>query len=539
MSSASPSPPAPGAYRLRQSVRLVDDVLVSTAPLAASRLNEAAVDVVRGLGEEGRSAEAVARETALESSSVADLLEDLRRRGFLAWRPERDPSHTPPASVVVTVRNDGEQLRGCLDALGRLDYPSYEVVVVDDGSTDGTAAIVAAHPLAEAGRLRTVAVGAADEALGIGASRNRGVDAAAHDVIAFTDADCRPGERWLADLVPFLARHDVVGGRVRPAGDSTASAYEGVNASLDMGPDPARVDRGGDVPYLPTANLVGRRTAFEAVPFPPRNVAEDVEFCWRALEAGYDVVYTPTGAVEHRYRTGLRTVAARRATYGASEALLAREFGRDRAGRVAVSTSAATVAALGLVWLATSGTLATVAAGLGAGVMGLAAVGRARRLWQLHRRLAPAVSMADVARSQTRSWLSAAYAISREVTRYYAGPLVLFGGLGALAGWPSVAAVIFVAVVAAVAFPLVVEYAVHGPGTTVAGYAAYYLADHGGYQLGVYWGARRHGTLAHLAPGRRFRMVGPGIGALATLGLGDRTPRRGGADVADRDAEGD
>ncbi|MFB6354586.1 MAG: glycosyltransferase [Halobacteriales archaeon] len=537
MSSASPSPP--GAYRRRESVRLVDDVLVSTAPLAASRLNEAAVDVVRALGAEYRPAEAIARETAREPASVIDLLEDLRRRGFLAWRPERDPSHTPPVSVVVTVRNDREPLRECLDALGRLDYPSSEVVVIDDGSTDGTAAMASNHPLAEAGRLRTVAVGSASEPLGIGASRNRGVEAAAHDVIAFTDADCRPDERWLADLVPFLARHDVVGGRVRPAGDSTASAYEEVNASLDMGPEPARVHRGGDVPYLPTANLVGRRAAFEAVRFPPRNVAEDVAFCWRALEAGYDVVYTPTGVVGHRYRTGLGAVAARRATYGASEALLAAEFGRDRAGRVAVPTSAAIVAALGLVWLATSGALATVAAALGAGVVGLAAVGRVRRLWQLHARLAPAVSRADIARSQARSWLSAAYALAREVTRYYAAPLTLLGGVIGLAGWPSVAGVVLVAVVAAVALPLVIEYAVHDPATTVAGYAAYYLADHGGYQLGVYRGAVRHRTLAHLAPGRRFRMVGPGTGALATLGHGDRTPRRGGADAPDGDDDGD
>lgn len=538
MSTGSSAPPAPGAYRLRKSVRLVDDVIIATAPLAASRLNEAAVDVVRALGEEDRSAEAVARETALEPASVVDLLEDLRRRGFLAWRPERDPSHAPPVSVVVTVRNDGEQLRGCLDALGRLDYPSYEVVVVDDGSTDGTAAMVAAHPLAKADRLRTVPVGSADEPLGIGASRNRGVEAAAHDIIAFTDADCRPSEGWLADLVPFLARHDVVGGRIRPAGDSMASAYEGVNASLDMGPDPARVDRGGDTPYLPTANLVGRRSVFEAVPFPPRNVAEDVEFCWRALEAGYDVVYTPTGAVEHRYRAGLRELAARRATYGASEALLAREFGRDRAGRVAVPTTAALLVVLGLAWFVATGILATAAAGLGAGVAGLAAVGRARRLWQLHRRLAPAVSTADIARSQARSWLSAAYAISREVTRYYAGPLALLGVLGALAGWPSVAAVILLAVVAAVVFPLVVEYAVHGPATTVAGYAAYYLADHGGYQLGVYRGAVRHGTLAHLVPTGRFRFVGLGIDAIAA-GLCDGSDTLAPTAAVDGDAEAD
>lgn len=539
MSSTGPSPPTPGMYRRRERVRLVDAVLVSTSPLAASRLNDTAAEVVRALGDEFRTAEAVARETELEPAAVARLLESLRRRGFLAWRSERDPSYRPPVSVVVTVRNDSEQLQRCLDALRGLDYETYEVVVVDDGSTDGTGAVASNHALAEAGRLRTVAVGTAEEPLGIGASRNRGVEAAAHGVIAFTDADCRPGERWLADLVPVLAHHDVVGGRVRPAGDSTASVYEGINASLDMGPRPARVDPGGDVPYLATANLVGRRSAFEAVPFPPRNVAEDVEFCWRTIEAGYDVVYTPAGTVEHDYRTGLGDVAARRATYGASEALLAREFGRERAGRVAVPTTAAVVAVLALVWFVASGIPATVAAGLGAVVVGLAAAGRTKRLMQLRRRLAPAVSTTDIVRSQARTWLSATYAIAREVTRYYAGPLVLLAGLVWVSGWPSVATVLLVAIFAAVAFPLVVEYAVHDPGVGVAGYAAYYLADHAGYQLGVYRGALTHGTLAHLAPAGRFRLAGPGADGRPRRGLDAGPEAEHAGDAAHDDAASD
>ena len=78
------------------------------------------------------------------------------------------------------------------------------------------------------------------EELGIGASRNRGVKAASHDVTAFTDADCRPRPEWLADLAPTLAAHDLVGGRIWPAGETPADAYEGMKSSLDMG---ARVTR--------------------------------------------------------------------------------------------------------------------------------------------------------------------------------------------------------------------------------------------------------------------------------------------------------
>jgi len=526
-----------GEYRRRDGVRLDGDVLVSTRPLAATRLNDAAVEVCSSLGADAfRSPAAVAAAVGRDPGTVATLLARLHRRGFLAWRPARDPSHRPPVSVVVTVRDDRDALLGCLDALAALDYPEYEVVVVDDGSTDGTREAAETHPLAESGRLRVVAVGRSAAPLGIGASRNRGVDAAAHDVIAFTDADCRPRTGWLADLVPCLAAHDLVGGRIRPHGDGPASAYEGRNSSLDMGPRAARVDPTGDTPYLATANLVGRRAVFEAVPFPDRNVAEDVAVCWGALDAGFDVVYAPAGVVEHDYRSGLLAFAARRTAYGASEALLARLHGRDGMGTVPVSPVAlvALVALLG--WLLAPAPSTGLLALAGAGGA-LWALGVGRRLWHRHRRL-PTLALPDVVASGAREPLSAAYGLAREVSRYYAAPLAALGGLGWLIGGlvPSVAAagaplpvaalavgartlglVLLVGVALALALPLAVECAVADRDAPVTAYARYYLADHLGYQRGVYRGALAHRTLAHLDPRSRFRPVGPGSGLVARL----------------------
>ncbi|OYR89089.1 hypothetical protein DJ71_04685 [Halorubrum sp. E3] len=54
-------------------------------------------------------------------------------------------------------------------------------------------------------------------------------------VVAFTDSDCRPRASWLADLVPCLAHYDLGGGLVRPADDTTVSASERANSSLDTG----------------------------------------------------------------------------------------------------------------------------------------------------------------------------------------------------------------------------------------------------------------------------------------------------------------
>ncbi|MFD1600376.1 FkbM family methyltransferase [Halobellus rarus] len=514
-----------GEYRRRDTVSVVDGVVFSRRPVAATRLNDAAVSLLCELDDDMFHTPAeIASETGYDTETVESLFGRLADRDFLEWRPARDPAYRPPVSIVVTVRNDRENLEGCLDALADLSYPSYEVVVVDDGSTDGTVEAATDHQLTEEGRLRLVEVGSAEEPIGIGASRNRGVAAAARDVIAFTDADCRPRPEWLADLVPCLAGHDLIGGRVRPAGGTTASAYEAVNSSLDMGAHAARVDPGGGTPYLPTANLVGTRAVFEAVPFPERNVAEDVEVCWNAVAAGFDVVYSPRGVVEHAYRSG-RQFAGRRATYAASEALLARAYGRDQADRVGVPVAGLLVVVLAALAMASSGIVAGVTGGGAALVGGLAVTVDGVRIRNRERQL-PDISRGDLVRSWARERLSSAYEISREVLRYYAGPLALAGILACIGGAPALAGGVLVGIVAVTTLPIAVEYRVHDPDVSVAGYAVYYLADHLGYQVGAYRGALAHWTVAHLRPDARFELVGHGASLLAGL-----TPRHERTDV--------
>ena len=513
-----------GEYRRRDTARLVGDLLVSRRPLVVTRLNDTAADLFEALGDEDfRAPAAVAASKECDVAAVERLFERLHDRGFLEWRPTRDPEFRPPVSVVVTVRNDRAHLERCLDALGELRYPSYEVVVVDDGSTDGTKAMVEGHELAAAARARVISVGGPNDPIGIGASRNRGVEAAAHGVIAFTDADCRPRPEWLSELVPCLAANDVVGGRIRPAGESAASAYEGINSSLDMGAYASRIDPAGATPYLPTANLVGHRRVFDAVPFPARDVAEDVDVCWRAVTAGFDVVYTPTGVVEHVYRTDLSSVAARRATYASSEALLAREHGRDEGQQVEIPTTAVFLFALLLVGVLGRGPMAAggivAAGGLTVALAGI----RGRRMWRRYARLPATLSLRDVASSWGRERASSSYTVAREVTRYYAVPIALVGGLAWGAGATAVGVGTLAAVVVAVGLPVAVEYRVHAPDATLGGYGLYYLADHFGYQYGLYRGAFTYRTIAHVRPDARFRLVGPGARLSAATGADDDT----------------
>jgi mycofactocin system glycosyltransferase len=527
----APSPSCSGGrYRLRDEAQRNGSLLVTTRPLVVTRLNDAAVAVVETLHPTDYCSPAtVAAETGLRREAVANLLAGLHSRGFLQWRPGRDPDYRPPVSVVVTVRNDGTPLRHCLDALADLDYPEYEVIVVDDGSTDETSDVVASHPL----DLRLVSVGAARDPLGIGASRNRGVGAARHEVVAFTDADCRPRSDWLAALVPALGSHDVVGGRVRPSGQGPISVYEGINSSLDMGPRAARVRPGSETPYLPTANLLARRSVLQEIGFPERNVAEDVGFCWAALESGHDVVYDPEGVVDHDYGESGKRFSARRSAYGASEALLTTEFPSPGAVSIPPIVALAAIAAAmvavlfaGLASLDSSlpvvGSVifsSATAAGTGLLVGGLVAlVGAGRPIYRAYRRAGGAVSRGAVLASLRRRALSTAYRVSREVTRYYAIPL---GGLatvlvvvGAVRPGTTALAAIVVGcgttlwglLLVAVTLPAVVEYAIHRPAGSPAAFLRWYLLDHLAYGVGVYRGALAHRTAAHLDPRTRFRL---------------------------------
>ncbi|MFC6719872.1 mycofactocin biosynthesis glycosyltransferase MftF [Natrialbaceae archaeon GCM10025810] len=502
-----------GRYRRREDVSTRGTALISTLPLAVTRLNAAAADVIATLETETfeRPADVAAR-AGVDPEAAARLLDQLHRRGFLEWAPGRDESFAPPVSVVVTVRNDRDHLLDCLDALEALEYPEYEVVVVDDGSTDGTLEAARAHRLAE-GWLRIVSVGSPAEPLGIGASRNRGVDAARHDIVAFTDADCRPRPNWLSALVPCLAEHDVVGGRVRPHGTDTVDAYEGINSSLDMGESASRVDPDGATPYLPTANLLARRSVLERVPFPERNVAEDVDVCWRAIEQGYDVVYAADGIVEHDYRDEVRAFARRRGDYGGSEALLARTYQYGERVSLPCEPILAVITILTMLVGSWKRPSPLVTATFGA----LAVIGSSVPIVRGYQRLRTMITLETVLRSRGREAISRLYAVSKEVTRYYSGPLALIAFVFLVAEQPTMAVASFAAVVGVVVFPALVEYTVKRPSISPMMYAKLYLADHLGYQCGVYRGAIVHRTLAHLSPLNRFRVTGPLAAATTTL----------------------
>ena len=122
----------------------------------------------------------------------------------------RRRAHTPFVSVLVCTYNGGAVIRDCLEMLINQDYPEdkREIIVVDDGSTDGTREIVAKYPVKLISHTRN---------LGIAASRNTAIKNSNGEIIAFCDDDCVPNKDWLRNLIVHYSDEVIgVGGLVLP-----------------------------------------------------------------------------------------------------------------------------------------------------------------------------------------------------------------------------------------------------------------------------------------------------------------------------------
>ena len=208
-------------------------------------------------------------------------------------------------SVVIPVKNGGADLRRCLDGIApqRADE-EIEVVVVDSGSTDGSA------DLARAAGARVHAI--APEDFNHGATRNLGVSLARGDKLVFTSQDAH-AERddWLALLTAPLADPRTAGAYGRQVAHEDASPSEQFFLDFLYGPA-ARTQRAGERigpqdTLFSNVNAAIRRDVLERFPFVEDIVmSEDQEWSARVLKAGYALAYEPRAVVRHSHPYTLR-----------------------------------------------------------------------------------------------------------------------------------------------------------------------------------------------------------------------------------------
>ena len=226
----------------------------------------------------------------------------------MSEHPTSGPS--PDVSVVVVVRNDRDRVLDCLRSVEDQSIRSRDVetVVVDDGSTDGTAdAVRAAFPAARV-------ISKPNE--GADLSRNRGIDASRGRVIAFIDSDCVARRDWLDNLVRSLDSDPsaVVGGRVVHRGPF----YRRLTGIADFGEYQGSVRRG--MRSLPTRNLGLGRSILGDVRFDPAvaTAGGDTVFTETLRRNGATLIYDPEVEVEHRPAASFADFMRRAERYGES-----------------------------------------------------------------------------------------------------------------------------------------------------------------------------------------------------------------------------
>ena len=226
--------------------------------------------------------------------------------------------HWPSISVVVCSYNGSRTIRDTLEGLRRLEYPNFEVVVVNDGSKDNTESIAKEFGF----RIITT------ENRGLSSARNTGMRAAKGEIVAYIDDDARPDPHWLTYLAfTFLTTdHAGVGGPNLPPPNDGGVAECVANAP--GGPIHVLLtDRVAE--HIPGCNMAFRKSALEAIDgfdVRFRIAGDDVDLCWRLQDRGWTLGFSPAAMVWHHRRNAVKTYLKQQLNYGKAEADLEKKW---------------------------------------------------------------------------------------------------------------------------------------------------------------------------------------------------------------------
>ena len=217
----------------------------------------------------------------------------------------------PELSIVIPAFNAADDLVTCLRALNQqtVSRSRYEIIVVSDGSTDGTAEVARQE--------------GADQVLvqphrGPAAARNAGVKAAHGDVVLFTDADCEPSPEWLERMVAPFTDPRVMGTKGTYRTRQRARMARLVQLEYEVRYQ--RMLHRERIDFIDTYAAAYRRDLLLQCggfdPTYPPSSAEDVDLAFRLVRAGHWLVFVPEAWVWHRHPESLRAYLGRKSRYG-------------------------------------------------------------------------------------------------------------------------------------------------------------------------------------------------------------------------------
>ncbi|BCY09743.1 mycofactocin biosynthesis glycosyltransferase MftF [Actinoplanes sp. L3-i22] len=273
------------------------------------------------------------------SATLADRLLELAIAHPLV--EELPPHPDPRCTYVIPVHDRPRPLDRLLTSIG----PGHEVIVVDDASEDraGIAAVAARHGA------RLIAL---PRNLGPAGARNAGLREVTTPFVAFVDSDIVLGENTVQTLLKHF--HDPrtavavprITGLHTPSSHTWIGRFENARGSLDLGARPASVRPGSYVSWASTACSIARVAAIADGFDEDMRVAEDVDFGWRAVAAGWRVRFEPSVAAAHEHRARFGDWFTRKLVYGTGAHPLAVRHPESVAPAIVAPWSAALTVAL-------------------------------------------------------------------------------------------------------------------------------------------------------------------------------------------------
>lgn len=245
----------------------------------------------------------------------------------------------PEVSIIVCTHNGARTITDTLEALQKLEYPNYEVIVVDDGSNDNTAIVaqqLGFRVISTSHRGLSSALPGRENGVdwiitksnrGLSNARNLGLAEARGEIVAYIDDDAYPDPHWLDYLAAFFlnprtAKYAGVGGpNIAPPGDGLIADCV---AHAPGGPIHVLLTN-QEAEHIPGCNMAFRKVALKAIGgFDPQfHVAgDDVDVCWRLQKEGWTLGFSPAAVVWHHRRNSVRTYWKQQAGYGKAEAML-------------------------------------------------------------------------------------------------------------------------------------------------------------------------------------------------------------------------
>ncbi len=494
------NPTVKGSFHLQPGTKLIPcgqgGIVFRSRPLRALKVNASAFDLLAGC-RNGLSLNEETIGALVPLKSALSLFDRLCQADLLEWKPP-DDKFEPFVSIVVAVYNRAGEIGACIESLLKLSYPraKREIIVVDDGSTDDTSAVVSQYDV------RLITQG---ENKGQSAARNAGVAEARGEIVAFIDSDCIAEPGWLHELVPYFkdSRNALVGGYVASFfRESCLDRYEEAKSPLNMGETMLTGSGEESDFYVPTCNMLIKKDVYLQAGGLDEGlrVGEDVDFCWKLKEKGFRLVYVPKGRVRHKHRNRFGETFKRRFDYGTSEPVL---YARHKAifKHYPLQPSCMAVFFLCAWGLIAQQPLIAPAAGL----IFLWDVISKKRFYE--ERVGVDLTFRTMLRATAVRYFELFYHLTHHLVRYYVLLMIAL-------------AFLFVPIIpliaALVLFPPLVQFFKKKPRLSFPVFVILFLVEQASYQMGAFWGCVKQRSF------RIYRLVFVTSGRTKRIGMLDK-----------------